>query len=97
MTFAKMLEKYRDINGTFPSNVVIYRDGVGDGQLKHCQEFEVAQFEQCISTYKLPIKLTVVIVQKRINTRLFLTRGGNNYENPPPGTVADSQITRRNW
>ena len=45
-----------------------------------------------------PVKvpsLVYVVVQKRINTRIYkYTVGTNNYENPPPGTIVDSTITR---
>ncbi|KAF5284570.1 hypothetical protein FQR65_LT02396 [Abscondita terminalis] len=96
--FIKALEKYREINGVFPSNVVIFRDGVGDGQLKSCKEYEVAQFESCLRDYSIDnVKLTVVVVQKRINTRIFLKKSTDNFENPMPGCVLDHTITRRNW
>ena len=41
-------------------------------------------------------KLAVVVVQKRISTRIF-SRGGTGYENPPPGTILDHTITRKGW
>lgn len=96
--FIKALEKYREMNGIFPSNVVIFRDGVGDGQLKSCKEYEVSQFESCLRDYSIDnVKLTLVVVQKRINTRIFLRKGTDNFENPTPGCVLDNTVTRRNW
>lgn len=51
----------------------MFRDGVGDGQLQYASEYEVPQLQSCFSlvspTYSP--KLTVVIVQKRINCRVF--------------------------
>jgi aubergine-like protein len=38
-------------------------------------------------------KVGVIIVQKRINTRLFT--GGASVQNPPPGVVVDSVVTRQ--
>lgn len=35
-------------------------------------------------------KLVFIVVQKKINTRIFTTQG---YNNPPPGTVVDTCIT----
>jgi len=61
------------VNHRFPDRVVIYRDGVGDGQLKVSAEYEVPQFESCfqhVSSDYHP-KLTVVVCHKRINTRIF--------------------------
>lgn len=101
--FISSLKFYYDVNHRFPDRVVIYRDGVGDGQLQVSAEYEVPQFESCfqhVSPDYHP-KLTVVICQKRINTRIFSalnsSRSGEGLENPPPGTVMDHTITRRNW
>ncbi len=38
-------------------------------------------------------KVAVVIVTKRINTRFF-ARSDRGLENPPPGTVVDSGVTK---
>jgi hypothetical protein len=40
------------------------------------------------------IKLTIVLVNKRVNQRFFSFEGGPNGRlgNPPPGTVVDSDI-----
>ncbi|XP_034240768.1 piwi-like protein Ago3 isoform X2 [Thrips palmi] len=92
------LKKYHDVNGKFPDRIMMFRDGVGDGQLKYASEWEIPQLMSCFSivspTYSP--KLTVVIVQKRINCRIFQQLGGN-YDNPPPGTVVDHTVTRRNY
>lgn len=89
---------YFEKNGKYPSNVVVFRDGVGDGQLSQCRDFEVAQFQSALDDYKLNnTKLTFVVVQKRINTKVFLKKGGSELENPPPGTIIDNSVTRRNW
>lgn len=92
------LKKYYDVNGAFPERIVIYRDGVGDGQLKYATEWEIPQIMSCFSTVNASYspKLTVVIVQKRINCRIFQELGGG-YSNPPPGTVVDHTVTRRDW
>lgn len=78
--------------------ISLNRDGVGDGQLKVVRDYEVPQMKVSFSnidkTYK-PM-LTYVVVQKRINTRIFL-KAGSGFENPAPGTVVDHAITRRDW
>jgi len=38
-------------------------------------------------------KFTMVVVTKRINTRIFEIRGQGRYENPLPGTIVDDRIT----
>ncbi|GBP15888.1 Piwi-like protein Ago3 [Eumeta japonica] len=92
------LNHYLKVNGTLPDKIIIYRDGVGDGQLKLVNDYEIPQLQVCFSlvdaTYKP--KLMYVVVQKRINTRIF-KKLNNSLENPPPGTIVDHDITRRNW
>lgn len=90
--FASVLEKRKEIEGAFPSHVIIYRDGVGDGQLEHCLNYEVEQFRNCIKELNLDITLTFIVVQKRINTRVFLKK--DNEKNPPPGSILDHTVTR---
>lgn len=61
------------VNGKFPSRIVIFRDGVGDGQLATVRDFEIPQFTRLFSRIHSDYnpKLTYVVVQKRINTRLY--------------------------
>ena len=40
-------------------------------------------------------KFTFIVVKKRINTRIFLH--GRQIDNPPPGTVVDTHITKPEW
>nr|CAH7766461.1 unnamed protein product [Callosobruchus chinensis] len=94
VAFAKALERWKTENGTFPSKVVIIRDGVGDGQLEHCKRYEITQLEAVLRELELPVQLCFIVVQKRINTRIFV-EGREGYENPPPGTVVDYGISRR--
>ena len=41
------LKKYHDVNKTLPDRIVIYRDGVGDGQLPAVAEHEIKQLLEC--------------------------------------------------
>ena len=41
-------------------------------------------------------KFTVIVVKKRISTRLFAARG-RDLSNPPPGTVVDTKVTKPEW
>lgn len=67
------LHAYRQLNNKLPDKVIIYRDGVGDGQLRMCEEYEVPQILAAFATTDPDYKpaLTYVVVQKRINTRIF--------------------------
>ncbi|PNF28066.1 Piwi-like protein Ago3 [Cryptotermes secundus] len=97
------LKFYYDVNHKFPDRIVIYRDGVGDGQLQVSADYEVPQFVDCFQHIAPDYhpKLTVVICQKRINTRIFSALNAEvsqkGYENAPPGTIVDHTVTRRNW
>ncbi|XP_050665702.1 piwi-like protein Ago3 [Leptidea sinapis] len=93
------LKHYLRVNGRLPDRIIMYRDGVGDGQLKLLRDYEVPQLQICFKSlgdtdYKPT--LTYVVVQKRINTRIF-SKTGNGFDNPIPGTVVDHAITRRDW
>ncbi|KAH0516955.1 Piwi-like protein 3, partial [Microtus ochrogaster] len=76
-----------------PQSVVVYRDGVGDGQLQALLEKEVRQFQKFFTS---SIKLTFIVVKKRINTRFFV-ENGDKVTNPPSGTVVDQIVTRKEW
>lgn len=68
-----MSDNLFQVNGVYPDKIFVFRDGVGDGQLEVVKNYEVKQFlEACTAiepSYKP--KLSVIIVQKRINTRIF--------------------------
>ncbi|XP_037807550.1 protein argonaute-3 [Lucilia sericata] len=96
-SFISALLAFRKENGKYPDSVIIYRDGVGDGQLALCESYEIPQFEAaCNRMLNHTLKITFIVVQKRINTRYF-TVSGNNANNPQPGTVVDNNITRSNY
>jgi aubergine len=65
---------YCQHNGCNPERIIIYRDGVGDGDLDYVEKYEVKQliatFNRIAHNYQP--QLSVIIVQKRINTRLFI-------------------------
>ncbi|KAM9858804.1 piwi-like protein 1 [Aulostomus maculatus] len=92
------LKDYLKINNCLPSRIIVYRDGVGDGQLHSVVNFEVSQIMDAIkamgSDY-MP-KLSVVVVKKRISSRFFAHLNGK-VSNPPPGTVVDTDVTRPEW
>ncbi|XP_034048599.1 piwi-like protein 1 [Thalassophryne amazonica] len=92
------LKDYVKFNGSSPSRVIVYRDGVGDGQLQSVVSYEVPQIMECIASIGkdyMP-KLTVVVVKKRISSRFFAHVNGK-VTNPPPGTIIDTEVTRPEW
>ncbi|XP_054611859.1 piwi-like protein 1 [Dunckerocampus dactyliophorus] len=98
MAFAGALKDYFKFNRCLPSRIVVYRDGVGDGQLHSVVNYEVTQIIDSIKSMGqdyMP-KLSVVVVKKRISCRFFEHCNGKIC-NPPPGTVIDSEVTRPEW
>ncbi|XP_021113000.1 piwi-like protein 3 isoform X2 [Heterocephalus glaber] len=77
-----------------PDSVVVYRDGVGDGQLQALLDHEIPQLVSHLRKHQ--VKLTFIVVKKRINTRFFVQSQGR-LQNPPSGTVIDVALTREEW
>ncbi|XP_077317934.1 piwi-like protein 1 isoform X1 [Lithobates pipiens] len=92
------LKAWYSCNKALPSRIMIYRDGVGDGQLNTLVNYEIAQLVDCIKTTGTDYspKLSVIVVKKRVNTRFFANSGGE-LQNPPPGTIIDVEVTRPEW
>ncbi|RZB39309.1 aubergine [Asbolus verrucosus] len=84
-------KKYKEVNKHYPDRILIYRDGVGEGQIPYVHEHELNNIKKKLKQdiYKNnDLKMAFVIVSKRINTRIFTEK-----DNPPPGTVVDDVIT----
>ncbi|XP_078032612.1 argonaute 3 [Augochlora pura] len=91
------LKAYYKHNKCYPDRIIVYRDGVGDGQIDTVAKYEV---KQLLATFKniepgYQPTLTVIVVHKRINTRLFAV-SPKGLENPLPGSIVDTCITRPN-
>ncbi|KAL1837895.1 hypothetical protein VTJ49DRAFT_3281 [Mycothermus thermophilus] len=93
--------------GALPENILIYRDGVSEGQYQTVLDSEVPLLRKaCEEVYPaadtkrgLP-RLTVVIVGKRHHTRFYVTKpeDADRSGNAPPGTVVDRGVTEaRQW
>ncbi len=116
IAFLDAMMRYYDQNHKWPSQVVVFRDGVGDGQLEATEKHEAAQFMGSFTHASPPGPspgakytdaqqatfarfgkmrpdkytpgFTFVVVQKRINTRLFHMKS--------PKTVRYDKATRTN-
>lgn len=87
------LRKFKELNQVFPSHIIVYRDGVGEGQVPDVLEHELKGFQAALTELKIPSKICWVVVLKRITTRLFLPLQNGGVMNPAPGTVVDTEIT----
>ncbi|KAE8291709.1 Piwi-like protein 2 [Larimichthys crocea] len=85
------------VNHNLPEKIVVYRDGVSDGQLSMVEQYEIPQLIKCFEKFpKYEPKLVFIVVQKHINTTLY-SCNANNFGTPPPGTVLDHTLTHKDW
>ena len=95
---SEALDAFKTSNGIYPSQVIFYRDGVGEQQKKAIMTGEVEQIKQALLNKKDKdggdIKITFVMVNKRVKTKLVLENQGR-IQNPPPGTVLDHSLTAK--
>ncbi|XP_028372573.1 piwi-like protein 4 [Phyllostomus discolor] len=92
------LNKWYKYNQDLPARIVVYRDGVGNGQLKTLIEYEVPQLLSSVTEARSSTssKLSVIVVRKKCMPRFFVERN-HTLQNPPLGTVVDSEATRPEW
>lgn len=66
------VEAFYKTNRTYPKNVIVYRDGVGDSQLNTFVKQEIEDYKKAFqSVGQHEIKITVIVVQKNVNVRFF--------------------------
>ncbi|CAF0871845.1 unnamed protein product [Adineta ricciae] len=94
----ELLRAYQDMNqGNLPKRVVVYRDGVDDGQLERVQNEEVTAIRNAFEAVYPPKAarpdLTLIVVKKRHHTRLFRQiKSSGEIMNVESGVVVDSCI-----
>src|SRR5579872_2652164 len=96
------LKLYQKRKKMLPRRIIVYRDGVSEGQFNLVIEKEYPEIVKSFSckdfgTAKEPYRpqLTIVICGKRHHTRFFPTESqfADKHGNPRPGTVVDRGIT----
>ncbi|KAH7025257.1 putative RNA interference and gene silencing protein [Microdochium trichocladiopsis] len=101
------LWKTKGHHQSLPENILVYRDGVSEGQYDKVIDEELPRLRKaCTEVYPtsdqkkdLP-HFTIVIVGKRHHTRFYPTKEANadRSGNPKPGTIVDRGVTEaRNW
>jgi len=90
------LKKYRERNRALPDKIIFYRDGVVEGQLPAIYHYELPQVLECLGQFgpDFKPKFTFVVISKRMAARFFEKLPNGECDNPPPGTVVDTVITR---
>uniref|UniRef100_A0A2K5DD03 Piwi-like protein 2 n=1 Tax=Aotus nancymaae TaxID=37293 RepID=A0A2K5DD03_AOTNA len=91
------LKKFYEVNHCLPEKIVVYRDGVSDGQLQTVANYEIPQLQKCFEAFEnYQPKMVVFVVQKKISTNLYLATP-QHFVTPTPGTVVDHTITSCEW
>ncbi|XP_063698555.1 protein argonaute-3 [Culicoides brevitarsis] len=90
------LKEFQKHNHEYPERIIIFRDGVGDGQIQTLKNYEILQLKTALKAEKpgYDPQFTFIVVQKRINTRMMAIKG-NELINPQPGTIVDHSVTRK--
>ena len=94
----RALQAYRLNVGQMPDRIIVYRDGVGEGQRDYIIQKELSQFQKCLEKYsnKMSVpQITLVVVNKRIQQRMFEMKNGQ-MQNPKIGSIIDSGLVENN-
>ena len=102
------LEHYKEVNSQqLPRKILIYRDGVGEGQYQIVLDKELPRLrDACRGVYGISYvegeypQISLIVVGKRHHTRFYKT---NNQwvilpgpdGNPEPGLVSTSRVSKR--
>ncbi|KAK6513356.1 hypothetical protein TWF281_004985 [Arthrobotrys megalospora] len=95
--FTERLAQYKRTTGGRPSHIIIYRDGVSEGQYLHVLSKELPQVIDACKRFEPDYRprITLVVVGKRHHTRFYPTEDvkADDRKNCLPGTVVDRGIT----
>eukprot|EP00834_Sanchytrium_tribonematis_P002292 NODE_67_length_25542_cov_1.476831.p13 type:complete len:250 gc:universal NODE_67_length_25542_cov_1.476831:3759-3010(-) len=94
----ELLEEFKVAAGRFPQNLVIFRDGLSEGQFETFGVKEIKAFKAAAKALNISdLKLVFISCIKRHQTRFFAERPGPNMTsrngNLKNGLVVDSEIT----
>ena len=81
----------RECNG-YPDNVIVFRDGVSEGQFDKVRIVELNQIYRAMETKGFKARVTFITVQKRHHFRMFERDSDGKVGNPKPGTVIDTDV-----
>jgi len=94
------LAAFQTKSKTLPQRIIVYRDGVSEGQFQTVVKEELPEIKKSFQKFKTvnaeyKPKLTIVICGKRHHTRFYPTEAAHADRdgNPRPGTVVDRGIT----
>jgi len=77
-----------------PKRIILYRDGVSEGQFKQVLDQELPLLKKACSDLRIDPKITIIVVGKRHHVRFFPQneRDADKSGNCPAGTVVDREV-----
>ncbi|KAJ6339390.1 hypothetical protein OIU77_007371 [Salix suchowensis] len=87
----ELVECYSRLNKVKPEKIVIFRDGVSEGQFDMVLNEELMDIMKAFKSINYTPTITLIVAQKRHQTRLFPGDEGST-GNVSPGTVVDTTI-----
>lgn len=97
---AERIATFKARSGVLPQRIIVYRDGVSEGQFDTVVREELPEIQKAFTKFKTASAnysptLTIVICGKRHHTRFYPTETGHADKdgNPRPGTVVDRGVT----
>ncbi|KAJ5391403.1 hypothetical protein N7509_006893 [Penicillium cosmopolitanum] len=92
------LHRWQKVNKTLPTSILVYRDGVSEGQYNDVMTAEMSSIRDAIKrVYQgSSPKITFIIVTKRHHVRFYPTssEGCDDKNNCKNGTIIDRVVTR---
>ena len=94
--FVDAFEAFKKATRYYPARVIIYRNGVGEGQKKTLVEQEYSQIIAAKTQVEgmANSKFMLVMCNTKVKTKM-ICKNGPRFDNPRPGTVIDHSIVKK--
>lgn len=86
----ELVDVYAGLNKARPEKIIVFRDGVSDGQFDMVLNEELMDLKRAFQTINYFPSITLIVAQKRHQSRFFPENSNNG--NVVPGTVVDKGI-----
>lgn len=90
----ELIESYAQLNKVRPESIIIFRDGVSEGQFDMVLQEELVDLRRALGSINYSPYITLIVAQKRHQTRLFpqSNQDACSTGNVFPGTVVDTRV-----
>lgn len=109
----KWIQTYFKKNTSLPDTLIVYRDGVGEGQIVKILDMELPSLQKAIETAAKKVRpgyspeVIFLLANKKVPQRMFENpgaygrgrggKGGSKISNPPPGSIVAGPMSRYNF